>query len=208
MHTGLGKKTAKVGDPCKSDLDCPENGSCIEESNTYTGSIGVAWRNGYCVVRYCSWPTSLKEFACPTGSTCNMLYYGGYCFKSCNPTKAEHCRNNASDKGGDYECYNWTTWTTGGIKVAAEPLCINASSRRCDTLGTSTCESLGNKPNAQQMSCRDRYTGKAKASKTDSKGVCLDNTASGKFLTNAPDGGYPDAKTPDAGVPDAGKKGG
>jgi len=204
VHTGVGKKTAKVGDPCKSDLDCMENGICLEESNSYTGAIGTSYRNGYCVVRYCSWPNDLKEFACPTGSTCNMLYYGGYCFKSCNPAKTEHCRNNKDDKGGDYECYDWSGWTTQGIPITKEPICQDASTRRCDTVNsTAACAGLAPKGNAQKMRCRDRYTGKDMAKPKDPKGVCLDNTASGKFMTSAPDGGYPDA-----GVPDAGKKGG
>ena len=202
-HT-LGKSTAKVGDPCKSDLDCMNNGICLEESNSYTGSIGPAFRNGYCVVRYCQWPTELKDFACPTGSACNNLYYGGYCFKSCNPAKADHCRNNAADNGGDYECYDWTNWTVSGVKMVKEPICINASTQTCDSLGSSSCDSLGDTTNSTKMRCQDRYTGKDKTNKKDPMGICLDNTASGKFLTAAPDGGYPDTGAPDAGVPDAG----
>jgi len=201
----LGKATAKVGDPCKGDKDCPNNGRCVIESNSYTGAIGTSFRNGYCVVRYCSWPTALKEFSCPTGSACNILYYGGYCFKSCNPGKASHCRNNSTDNGGDYECYDWSTWTYKGIKIVKEPICQDASTRTCASVNSSNaCAAIGDKTNSQKMRCRDRYTGKDRANSKDPYGVCLDNTASGKFLTAAPDGGYPswDAGAPDAGTPD------
>ena len=209
-HKGVGKATAKVGDPCKSDLDCPENGRCVQESNAYTNSIGVAFANGYCVVRGCMFGTTLTSFACPSGSSCNNLYYGGYCFKTCRVDKTDikdGCRNNPKDKGGDYDCYDWTNWTVRGVKVSTEPLCQNASTQTCDSLGKSECSSLGDAKNSSKMRCRDRHSGKDKSNKKDPKGVCLDDTKSGPFVTSAPDAG---TTTPDAGTttPDAGVSGG
>jgi hypothetical protein len=199
-HTGVGKATAKVGDPCKSDLDCPETGICLEESSSSTGSIGVAYRNGYCVIRYCMWPSDLKEFACPAGTVCNNLFYGGYCFKGCQLNDTKGCRGHAADKGGDYECYDWTNWTTSGTKVATAPLCQNATTTTCDN---TTCSSLGDSTNSTNMSCRDRYTGAKKSNAKDPKGICQDDTASGTFATSAPDAGPADAGAVDAKPADA-----
>ena len=206
-HTGVGSTTAKVGDVCASDLDCPENGRCIPESSKVSTSIGTYFRNGYCTVRGCMFGKVLTDFSCPAGTVCNNLYYGGYCFKACSVNSKTDCRNNPKDKGGDYECYDWTNWTISGLKVATGPICIGASTQRCNTLGTkSTCKSLGDATNSSNMSCRDRYTGKAKSNPRDPVGVCLDDTPSGAFLSHAPDGGYPnwDSIAP---APDAGKGG-
>jgi hypothetical protein len=98
-HT-LGKATAKVGDACKSDLDCAGNMRCVGEFNPATYSItkkgGAACtkdeeccsfycqsgkcyesmctvrnRNGYCMIMGCKFPT-LTTKACPTGSVCSL----------------------------------------------------------------------------------------------------------------------------------------
>ena len=196
-HPGIGKKTAKVGDPCKSDLDCSENGYCIEESNSYTSAIGVAYRNGYCAQRDCMFSKTMPSFKCPTGSYCNMRYYGGYCFKSCKQSEAKGCRGYAKDKGGDYECYDWSGWTTSGIKIAAGPTCQNASTRTCDTVNSKVyCASLatGSK-NPTKMGCRDRNTGVVLKDPGSKLGVCLDDTVSGPY-----DQPKADAGTADAGV--------
>ena len=213
---GYGTAKAKVGDPCKTDFDCPINGVCIKEDPSTFGSIGVSYRNGYCVVPYCAFSNALSAYACPTGSTCNWLFSGGLCFKTCKLSDKNGCRHNDTDKGGDYECYAWNNWKfTSGSKVTAEPVCMNAATRTCDSLPTGhDCRDLGDTNNPTKMKCSDRFTGVAKAKATDPTGVCLDDTASGLFApvtvdggaldTGHVDAGAPDAGAPDAGVPDAG----
>ncbi len=208
-HAGLGSKTAKVGDPCDDDFDCPENGRCIGESDSTSGAIGRSFRNGYCTVRGCMFGVQLPDFSCPAGTVCNNLYYGGYCFKACDVNSKTDCRGRGTDKGGgdrggDYECYDWTNWTVRGYKVAAGPVCIDASTQTCDSHGKSRCDSLGDSKNSSNMSCRDRFTGAPKAKDFDPTGVCLDDTASGPFSTSAPDSG---AGGGDAGAAEAGGAG-
>ena len=129
-HT-LGKSTAKVGDPCKSDLDCGGTQTCQIEfdekkhladagksctSNSdccsYSCVSGtcatgapcrVRNRNGYCTTKGCSFAKTLTTAACDATSVCNILYTGGYCQKTCDLTSATGCR------GNDYS----TTNTTG-----------------------------------------------------------------------------------------------
>ena len=197
-----GKATAKVGDACKDDKDCPANGTCFTESSTTSGAIGVANRNGYCAITYCSFSKKVSDFACDSGSSCH-----GLCFKKCDLKKATDCRGNAKDKGGDYECYAWNNISVGGSAVSASPLCQSAASITCDFFGTAStvdCTSLGMQNNPTKMGCRDRYTGKAMAKKTDPTGVCLDETASGSFTTTTADSGTTPmdsgTTTPDAGT--------
>ena len=106
-------KTAKVGDPCKGDIDCGDNqscnieydqakdlgkltkgGSCTSDSDCCSDSCTtgacddgkpctVQARNGYCVVSDCSFATTLTHAKCPTGSICNKLYNTGLCQKTC-----------------------------------------------------------------------------------------------------------------------------
>lgn len=197
-HT-LGKAGSKVGDPCTSDFDCPNAGTCFPATSDST-TIGTLWANGYCTISGCA-AASLTDFACPTGSACNHLYYGGICAKTCKLDDASTCRNNPADKGGDYECYAWDNLVVGGgIQVTSEPVCMSAASQECDMGASLSCATLGDQsdqanPNPTNMSCRNRFTGVA-TTQTDPAGVCLDNTASGPFAP-APDGGT----TPDAMVP-------
>ncbi len=196
-----GKATAKVGDPCKSDGDCPGNGSCLTPS-TSTSSIGESNPNGYCTVPYCKYSSVLTDYACPTGSTCHQLYYGGLCFKTCTLADAKSCRGYKGDKGGDYECYAWDNlYSSSSKKVTEKPVCMSTANWSCKSLGTKLdCSALGiAKTNTTKMACRDRTTGVVKSSKADPKGVCMDNTASGAFPK--PDAGVPPAK--DTGVPPA-----
>ena len=132
-------KTAKVGDPCKGDVDCGDNMACLIEyhqandlgmvaggktcksdSDCCSGSCGsgtcdqgvpctVIYRNGYCTVPACAFSSTLTHAKCPTGSVCNWLYSSGYCQKTCDLTKKGTCRGQKNDKMGDYECRNWTT---------------------------------------------------------------------------------------------------
>ena len=198
-HT-VGKAAAKVGDPCKSDLDCNGLGYCMLETSTYTGAIGVAYRNGYCAQKDCMFSKSMPSFACPTGSHCNQRYYGGFCFKACKQSDAKGCRGYAKDKGGDYECYDWSGWTTAGVKIAAGPTCQTAAPRTCDTINsTAGCKSLcTDSKNPTKMECRDRYTGVILTDKASKKGVCLDTTTSGTYDKPKADAGTPPAK--DAGT--------
>ena len=206
---GYGTAKAKVGDPCKTDFDCPINGVCLKEDQSTFGSIGVSYRNGYCVTPYCAFSNYLSAYSCPVGSTCNWLYSGGLCFKTCKLADKNGCRHNAKDKGGDYECYAWNNWKfTSGSKVTAEPVCMNAPTQTCDSLPTGNdCRDLGDANNPTHMECRDRNTGLAKVKPLDPTGVCLDDTASGLFHPAAADAG-PEAGAVDAGVPDAGVDGG
>lgn len=196
-----GKSTAKVGDPCTSDLDCPNNGRCLPEDNSGSSGIGVSYRNGYCSVPYCSFSKQLPEYACPSGSTCHNLFFGGLCHKTCDLAKKGTCRGNAQDRGGDYECYDWSQLTIGNTKVSAKPVCQNAPTQECDSFGSSatlSCASLSPQGNKTNMSCRDRYTGAKKSNPKDPKGICLDDTASGPFGTAPADSGVVPA---DSGVP-------
>jgi hypothetical protein len=182
-HT-RGQAGSGVGDPCKSDLDCPGNGRCLQETSG-SGAIGVHNHNGYCVVPWCSHEATLPAYACPAGSTCHRLYHGGMCFRSCRLQSKSDCRGNGSDRGGDYECYAWNnlTLSASGLKVANGPLCESAANWACDRIGaTLTCANLGlSDGNSTHMVCRDRATGARLSNKKDPAGVCLDDTASGPF---------------------------
>lgn len=174
-----GKAGSKVGDPCKDDFDCPNAGRCFEEG-TDTGAIGATWRNGYCTISSCAFASALPDFACPTGSTCNHLYYGGICAKTCKLDDAIGCRNNPQDKGGDYECYAWNNLVIGSTMVAKQPTCEPADPYPCNFWGTTSldCTVLGQQGNPTQMACRQRSTGSVLSSQ-DPGGFCLDTTASG-----------------------------
>ncbi len=206
---GYGKATAKVGDPCKDDFECPHNGVCMKERRNASGAIGVHNSNGYCVIPYCSFSNALTSYACPTESVCHWGYYGGMCFKTCKLDTASSCRGNSEDSGGDYECYAWNRWQFGsGAKVTAEPVCMSAATQTCDSLPTGyDCSTLGDDTNSTKMECADRATGQSKSNKADPSGVCLDNTASGKFIKPPSDAG-PDSSTDsgplDSGPPDIG----
>ena len=118
-HT-LGKNTAKVGDPCKSDLDCAGTQSCFIEFDeaTHLKSQGkscgsdseccsdtcqfgfcaagapcrVRNRNGYCSTSSCVFANTLTIAKCDSTSVCNALYSGGICQKSCDLKIAKDCR--------------------------------------------------------------------------------------------------------------------
>ncbi len=175
----LGKAGAKVGDACQTDLDCPSNGFCKQQT-TVKGR--VAARNGYCQVEGCA-HAGLTAFACPSGSTCHRSYRGGLCFKSCKLDDAKTCRGHAKDRGGDYECYGWDRWTTRyGQKLTTTPACEYTYTVACTTMGPSyDCSYAGDASNSTYMSCRDAVSGAKLTNKLDPAGVCLDDTASGPF---------------------------
>jgi hypothetical protein len=173
-----GKATAKVGDPCKDDRDCPNQGFCDQQSGG--GGLPHA-RNGYCSVIGCTFASTLFSFACPGGSTCQNLTPGGRCYKSCDLSKAADCRGYAKDKHGDYDCYRWDNLTMGSVPIANGPTCEPVDPYPCTLFGSNpslNCSVLGNKTNSTKMACRQRTTGK-ELSKFDPGGFCLDLTASG-----------------------------
>jgi len=208
VHT-KGKSTAKVGDPCKSSLDCGGNMSCqIEFDETkYLEAAGkscmgnsdccsgicisgfcavgepckIRNRNGYCVTSGCSFAKTLTQFACDSGSVCNTLYSGGICQKKCDLKIAATCRYYSADYMGDYECRAWDNITIGGMAIVASPVCDFGYGMSCDMLKGSglDCSSVGLKTNPTKMGCRDAKN-TTLTNKFDPKGWCFDDTASGK----------------------------
>ena len=134
--------TAKVGDPCKGDVDCGANMECFVEyheandlgkvavgktcksdSDCCSGHCSsgtcdqgvpctVSNRNGYCTVMHCAFSSTLPHAKCPTGSVCNRLYGSGFCQNTCDLAKKETCRGHKNDKMGDYECRSWDALST------------------------------------------------------------------------------------------------
>jgi len=140
-----GSPAAKVGAPCASDLQCPGNGSCLKSISTPSDN---GYPNGYCAVRNCTYSKQLPQYACPKGSTCTHLYYGGICFKTCKLDEAKTCRGHAKDRGGDYECQAWNNrtvwWRDSAEPFSKEPVCVSAAICPCDYLkSTGSCSSLG-----------------------------------------------------------------
>jgi hypothetical protein len=161
-----GTATAKVGDPCTGDKDCPNNGACITDRDGYP--------QGYCTIRGCS--SGIAEFACPTGATCHRLFFGGWCHLSCDTTNPTGCRNHPGDKYGDYDCYAWNNFSLGGVAVSDEPVCAAGAFSTCDTV--QDCASLSTQGDTDML-CRDPSTGTPTSNPNDPQGVCLDNTTSG-----------------------------
>ena len=175
-----GKTTAKVSDPCKDDRDCGGQMLCLQEESSMLLTIN---RNGYCAIKGCTFAKTLTHRACPAGSTCSLLTYGGHCLKSCDQKTASSCRGYAKDKHGDYECRGWNNLSYSNSIIAKTPVCEPGSWTRCDMFGSTSldCSYLGiyNKGNPTKMSCRDPKSGK-NLPKGSPSGYCLDNTASGK----------------------------
>ncbi len=213
----LGLPTAKVGDPCKDDTECASNMRCMMQYNMATyqkksgacqdddeccsgvcqsgqcvaGLCPVLYRNGYCVIRGCQFASTLTTRACPTGSTCNRLYSGGMCQKTCSLTAAVQCRGYttgaAFDYLGDYECRAWNNLQIGMQAIADDSVCDFGPSVPCDIFaGTSlNCSALGLTPNSTNMSCRT-LGNQATTNLYDPQGFCLDDTASGSTLRANP----------------------
>ena len=197
-HT-RGMDGVAVGSPCSSDLDCPGRGFCRRETDS-DGS--TSHRNGYCTIRGCIFGASEPRFRCPAGSTCHRLFVGGLCHKTCDPASEQDCRAHGADRGGDYECYDWSDLAIGGVRIADRAVC-QAATRACNTLGRDgsgelrDCSLLAPDGNPNNMRCRASQTG-VDLPPHDSRGICLDDTASGPFAP-APDGGGVDGGIGDAG---------
>ncbi len=199
------KPDAKVGDACKDDTECGKNMRCERERDTSKtqkaggetctantdccsgrctsgkcepGTCAIHSRNGYCYVRYCAF-SSLSEYQCPTGSSCNTLYSGGICFKDCALNDPASCRNNANDKLGDYECRAWSNIQIGGVGITPGPVCDWGDAIPCNAFDNLECSSFGEgQGNTTNMVCRDLKDTKLQDAK-DPLGFCLDDTASG-----------------------------
>jgi hypothetical protein len=172
-------KNVDVGGACTEDAMCVSQGFCDIERFTSGGVLHA--RNGYCTIEGCTFAKTLLEAACPYGSTCQHLYYGGLCMKTCDLTKASDCRNNPADKYGDYECYAWNNLVVGSTQVADKPTCEPADNYPCSLFASAKldCTALGLlSGNPTQMLCHDRVT-KAVLPNNSQSGLCLDNTASG-----------------------------
>ncbi len=202
-----GKPGAKVGDACSADTDCANNMTCQMEQNRATfqkkwnqpcgangeccsnkcvsgfctkGLCTVDNRNGYCIISGCVFGGSLPSSSCPSGSTCNILFTGGVCQKTCSLTSAFTCRGNVADRLGDYECRAWNNLSISGMSVAKSPVCDFGTGMPCDLLQASglQCSSVGlSLSNTTAMSCRT-LGNKGLANIYDPTGYCLDNTAS------------------------------
>ena len=176
-HT-KGKAGAKVGDTCIRDQDCGGQMECMMEVAT---SGTTYFRNGYCAVEGCVFGKTFTGRACPSGSTCSRIYYGGRCLKSCDLKVASSCRGVAKDKHGDYECRAWHTYLKTGGTLAKTAVCEPGHTMQCSYFSNSkvTCAALGLVGNSTQMACRQPGTGKLLATHSPN-GYCLDITASGK----------------------------
>jgi hypothetical protein len=186
-HT-LGKSTAKVGDSCKDDTECAGNMVCMFQRDTSTylkptgsscssgseccsgkcsglsctaGTCTIHYRNGYCAIQGCTFSSTLTIRACPSGSTCNNVYIGGMCQKTCDLLTASTCRGSSLDKLGDYECRAWNnlyyTTSSGKLYISSVPVCDYGPSMPCTFFQSSGygCDVVGLSPNSTSMSCRD-----------------------------------------------------
>lgn len=174
---GSGTASAKVGDPCKDDRDCGKQMFCIQQEMDASGR--VANRNGYCSIDGCAFSNTLKERSCPPQATCQLIFPGGRCFKTCDQQDATGCRGLAADKFGDYECYGWNNLSIVGGQIASDATCEPAV-YTCDFFGNNflDCSVLGLQQNPSNMRCRDPQSG-TDLPQFSPNGVCLDDTASG-----------------------------
>jgi hypothetical protein len=145
----------------------------------------VDYRNGYCTIDGCAFASTLTGRACPTGSHCNLLWFGGLCQKACDLSQASDCRNIATDLYGDYECRAWNYLTIGGVMVSAGPVCDFGTAVDCALFAGTTldCSNLGDSFNTTNMACRG-LDSSIKTNKHDPTGFCLDTTTSGPQFRN------------------------
>lgn len=200
--------TARVGDPCRSDIECGASmfcaleidlstqlkaagascqrpseccsGQCLATGRCGPGSCGVLGRNGYCTIEGCSFP-SLSAYACPAGSTCNGLYPAGWCQRSCDPREAADCRGVPADRYGDYECRAWNrVELISGRPLTDGPVCDFGLRSSCATIAELglDCAQLGLPGNPTAMVCR-ALDGKVTTDPAAATGYCFDATASG-----------------------------
>lgn len=203
-----GKPGAKIGDPCKGDMDCGGNMSCTAEydetvylkgagqacaddADCCSGTCGngacaagdpcrLQYRNGYCTMAGCSFAKTLTSRACPGGSSCNTLYAGGTCQLSCDLTKPETCRGYSMDKKGDYECRAWQN-----LGLATTPVCDYGLTMHCSAFeeptGMLSCANLGVDKTGMNNVTKMvcRSPEGTVLGNWDPTGYCYDNTSSG-----------------------------
>ena len=204
-----GKATAKVGDPCKGDVECAAGQSCLLEfdekklrkpggySCTYGGeccggtctlgscvggNCDLLWRNGYCAISNCAFAKTLTGAACPSGTLCNLAYRTGVCQPSCSMSKASDCRGQAKDIYGDYECRDWSQVTYSHGKAASGPVCDLGPLMPCSS--TSSTGTINKCEVFGDVTNSTNMTcrnlkGVKLTNPQHAKGYCLDTTASG-----------------------------
>jgi hypothetical protein len=201
-HT-MGNASAQIGDPCASDIDCPNGSTCLQPGPdillpvTDVPPAPRAPRNGYCTILNCRFASTMPGFACPAGTECNLAFFAGGCERACDPADATGCRGNDCDPAGgtttgcdwfgDFDCYDWSTWTF----VGGAPL-VSGSGVVCDywgptmhscesfsAFGGSGCPAVAPSGNPNAMDCYDVESGVPTADDADPAGRCLDTTPSG-----------------------------
>jgi hypothetical protein len=168
----LGSPRARIGDPCTSDIDCGPSMKC---------ELTLA-PNGYCYSDGCQFSASLPHTRCPAGSSCNRIFAGGFCMRTCKVESPNDCRAHARDRYGDYECYDWSKLTFGnGRPIADAPTC-DFLAFGCEIFPKGVgfgCEVLGLFPNNRtDMRCRDPRTRKVLPEGSPA-GRCLDSCQAG-----------------------------
>ena len=208
----LGNPSAKVGDPCKGDIDCGGNMTCYleqdwsklykpegESCSVYLeccsllctggkcgpGVCSVKNRNGYCGITGCRFGSTLKHRTCPVGSHCNLSFSQGICQKACNLTKASDCRGYPKDQFGDYECRAWNRvkFSYNPGMASKGPVCDFGYRVPCNLSGSSSSI-------CSLVGTSTNYTNMAcrdlknnlLSSSTDPLGFCFDDTASGPVV--------------------------
>lgn len=174
----LAYKNGRIGDPCTDDLQCSRGMRCVFE---IVDASGLAYaRNGYCAIEGCVFADNIDHLRCPVGSSCQRLFPGGVCYRSCEASDASTCRGFDNDSYADYECYDWSFLYLAGLDspVADGPTCEPAI-YPCDFFaGWADCSIIAEPGNAQNMRCRDPFSGQT-LPEGSIGGVCLDDSASG-----------------------------
>jgi hypothetical protein len=198
----VGSAFAAIGDPCRSDIDCPVGGACLSASwpRVSLSEGDTAPRNGYCTRLGCRFSGTLSGRTCPSGSACNNFYYGGGCQRLCDPADPGGCRGNDCDPArglvsgcdwfGDFDCWDWGGWI---FTIDNLPVVSGSDGQVCDYIGPvfNSCQEIYDQSSQQgcpemaptgnpvSMDCRDAETAAPTLNDADSAGHCLDLTSSG-----------------------------
>jgi hypothetical protein len=198
----LGSPSSAIGEPCASDADCPDGGTCVLEApvlDTFGAVVTRAPRNGYCTKLGCRFAATLPSAACPAGSECNHNYYAGGCQPACDVGDPWGCRNHDCDPGsgltarcdwfGDLDCYDWSAWAFGnGLPMVAGPTGIVCDYdgpvfHTCEDMfylsGGVGCPGVAPAGNPAAMDCWDVETATPLADGADPAGRCVDTTTAG-----------------------------
>jgi hypothetical protein len=208
MHT-MGNLASRIGDPCQADIDCPNGGTCINQTafDDANGIIFQTPRNGYCSMFGCKYDDATGA-TCPAGSACNTTFFAGGCMDLCDPEAPMDCRDDLDSDGdptgngtpcnvamgittncdwyADYDCYDWGgfTWTVDSTPVVDGSdgrICdyISSIQRDCSVFASFGCAALAPTGNPVGMDCRFPRTGLPAGGGADDAGRCLDTTTSG-----------------------------